>query len=241
MWGWGEESCGFSLRSAAGRRQGGDGGGGEWRAQSTPGWRRGKAKDAASRLVTVTAGGAGTEGADSLGEMAGDGRRRVLGALHLLLLAALPLATEGISRGAAGWTQEKVRDCCCAMVPGRLLPGAGTWGRASPPRQRGRRGGAAVPAPAAVPLRAPRGAGALRPRRGASLASGTPRELDEVTGLPSAGSDAAADRRRKCVWPVAARREVGAHGRAASHSGPTRPTLSHRCIPGHPGDADVSM
>ncbi|XP_059516104.1 glutaminyl-peptide cyclotransferase isoform X1 [Myotis daubentonii] len=39
--------------------------------------------------------------------MAGGGHRRVLGALHLLLLAALPLATEGISRGAAAWTQEK--------------------------------------------------------------------------------------------------------------------------------------
>lgn len=27
-WGWGEESCGLSLRSAAGRRRGGDGGAG---------------------------------------------------------------------------------------------------------------------------------------------------------------------------------------------------------------------
>lgn len=122
---------------ATGRRWGG--------GRSPPqGGEVGRRRTRAPRLVTVTvtAGGAGTEGADSLGEMAGDGRRRVLGALHLLLLAALPLATEGISRGAAGWTQEKVRDCCCAMVPGRLLPGAGTWGRASPPRQRGRRGGA---------------------------------------------------------------------------------------------------
>ncbi|XP_054584106.1 glutaminyl-peptide cyclotransferase isoform X2 [Eptesicus fuscus] len=41
--------------------------------------------------------------------MAGGGHRRVLGALHLLLLAALPRATEGTSRGAGAtaWTQEK--------------------------------------------------------------------------------------------------------------------------------------
>ncbi|XP_019597699.2 glutaminyl-peptide cyclotransferase isoform X1 [Rhinolophus sinicus] len=40
--------------------------------------------------------------------MAGDGDRSVVGTLHLLLLvAALPLETWGVNRGAAAWTQEK--------------------------------------------------------------------------------------------------------------------------------------
>lgn len=56
-----------------------------------------------------------------------------MGTLHLLLLVAvLPLAAWGVSRGPAAWTEEKVRGCCCARVPGRVLPGARTPGRASP-------------------------------------------------------------------------------------------------------------
>ncbi|XP_006910458.1 glutaminyl-peptide cyclotransferase [Pteropus alecto] len=40
--------------------------------------------------------------------MAGGGDRRVVGTLHLLLVvAALPLVIQGVSRGAADWTQEK--------------------------------------------------------------------------------------------------------------------------------------
>lgn len=40
--------------------------------------------------------------------MAGGGDRRVLGTLHLLLLVAvLPLAAWGVSRGPAAWTEEK--------------------------------------------------------------------------------------------------------------------------------------
>lgn len=67
----------------------------------------------------VTAGGPGIRHPDSLGEMAGGGDRRVVGTLHLLLVvAALPLAIPGVSRGAAAWTQEKVRGCCCQFVPG---------------------------------------------------------------------------------------------------------------------------
>lgn len=67
----------------------------------------------------VTAGGPGIRHPDSLGEMAGGGDRRVVGTLHLLLVvAALPLVIQGVSRGAADWTQEKVRGCCCQIVPG---------------------------------------------------------------------------------------------------------------------------
>ncbi|XP_066228499.1 glutaminyl-peptide cyclotransferase isoform X2 [Saccopteryx leptura] len=39
--------------------------------------------------------------------MAGGGDRCVVRTFHLLLLAALPLATRGINRSAAAWTQEK--------------------------------------------------------------------------------------------------------------------------------------
>ncbi|KAM8784420.1 glutaminyl-peptide cyclotransferase isoform 2-T2 [Rhynchonycteris naso] len=39
--------------------------------------------------------------------MAGGWNWRVLGTFHLLLLATLPLATRGINRSAATWTQEK--------------------------------------------------------------------------------------------------------------------------------------
>lgn len=54
--------------------------------------------------------------------MAGGGDLRVMDTLRLLLLVAvLPLVSRGVSRGAADWTQEKVRGCCWAIVPGRLL------------------------------------------------------------------------------------------------------------------------
>ncbi|TKC44683.1 hypothetical protein EI555_001809, partial [Monodon monoceros] len=56
----------------------------------------------------VTAGGSGNRRPESPGEMAGGGDLRVMDTLRLLLLvAALPLVSRGVSRGAADWTQEK--------------------------------------------------------------------------------------------------------------------------------------
>lgn len=67
----------------------------------------------------VTASSPGNRRSDTLREMAGDGDRSVVGTLHLLLLVAtLPLETWGVNRGAAAWTQEKVRGCSCVIVPG---------------------------------------------------------------------------------------------------------------------------
>lgn len=114
------------------------------RAQSTQGWRRGKAKDARSRARDRRRL---REPAPRQPRRDGSGRDpRVVDTLHLLLLVAvLPLAVRGVRRGAVGWTQEKVRGCCCAIVSGRLSrvrglsPATPTWagseaGRAEVPQ-----------------------------------------------------------------------------------------------------------
>lgn len=81
----------------------------------------------------VTASGPGNPLPDSLGEMAGGRHRRVVGTLHLLLLvAALPWASRGVSPSASAWPEEKVRGCFCVVVLERLWSDAGTPGRVSP-------------------------------------------------------------------------------------------------------------
>lgn len=132
----------------------------------------------------VTAGGSGNRHPDSPGEMAGGRDPRVVDTLHLLLLVAvLPLAVRGVRRGAVGWTQEKVRGCCCAIVSGRLervrglSPATPTWagseaGRAEVPQPCAQRSWGSACSP-----------GCLAGRREALE---LPRELGDVTELSSA-------------------------------------------------------
>lgn len=179
----------------------------------------------------VTAGGPGIRHPDSLGEMAGGGDRRVVGTLHLLLVvAALPLAARGVSRGAAAWTQEKVRDGCCQIVPWATLAGCGDPGLGEPHRGRvGDRGRAAIPAPGSL-ARLGRGQ-----ESGLCVLTGVPRWPPGCHGSgvmspasPRLRSAAGTDRRRKCVRRRPPSREVRAHRRDTAHSGPRGPR-SPRC------------
>lgn len=106
----GRRAVGFCWLGAAGghrRRWGGGhsqlkGGEGGRRPRRAPG--------------LVTAGGPGNPRPHTLAEMAGGDGWRVVGTLHLLLLAAVLCLTAGSgSPGTAAWTQEKVRvaAACC--------------------------------------------------------------------------------------------------------------------------------
>lgn len=87
----------------------------------------------------VTVGGLGNPRPYTLAEMAGGKDRRIVGSLHLLLLATVLTLTAGSRRPVpTAWTQEKVRGHCCVLCP------SGSWrvpGRETRPPSSGLAGG----------------------------------------------------------------------------------------------------
>lgn len=219
-----------AVASACAAQRGGDREAMGRRAQSTQGWRRGKAKDARSRARDRQ-----RPGEPVPRQLRRDGRRRgPVRRGHPTPAAAGGCPSPG---GLGGQSRRRsldpgegegllLRGCTWAA-----LAGCGDGGPGEP--HLGRMGGGAEPrslVQAAVPASGARRNSALRPRQRASLASGllwrrhgswvmspASPHCGLMRVLIGAGSV-------PCWRPPS--REARAHRRAAAHSGPARPAVS---------------